>query len=98
MLLSLLSYSSTSASGTKALTMVESSTVSVPLLRPRRLLLPPITSPIAALGAGRGRGRLEGLAAGELEGGVGRVDVVVLAVVEAHLHVDHREAGEEAAG
>ena len=50
MLLSFDSYSSTSASGTNALTTVWSSSVSVPLMRPRRLLMSPMTSPIVSLG------------------------------------------------
>src|SRR3989338_1293948 len=35
---------------------------------------------------------------GDLKGDFRRVDIVILAVVEVHRDVDHREAGEEAAG
>src|SRR6476660_3890954 len=41
-------------------------------------------------------GLLEGLVAGDLERELGRVDVVVGAVLERELHVDHRVAGEHA--
>ena len=45
---------------------------------------------------GHAGGLLEGLVAGDLERELGRVDVVVGAVLERELHVDHRVAGEHA--
>src|SRR6478609_3244099 len=47
-------------------------------------------------GLGHAGGLLEGLVAGDLERELRRVDVVVGAVLEGELHVDHRVAGEHA--
>src|SRR3954447_9977869 len=47
-------------------------------------------------GLGHAGGLLEGLVAGDLEGQLRGVDVVVGAVLEGELHVDHRVAGQHA--
>ena len=83
---------------------------SIPSIWPRRLLRSPITSPMNSSGivtsirmigsriAGSAlrEGVLDGHRAGDLERHLRRVDLVVRAVEERGLDVDHREAGVDA--
>src|SRR3954451_10311788 len=103
-------YPNISDSGTSASTTRSPERSNIDWTWPRRELMSPMTSPrkrsgvvtstlnigSSSTGFARPGGPLEALPAGQLDRQLGGVDVVVGAVLERELHVDHRVAGEHA--
>src|SRR5213076_3401187 len=89
-------YPNISESGTMALMTCEPARCSIPSMRPRREERSPMMVPAKSSGVTTSTAITGSRRTGDLECHFVGVDIVVAAVVERGLHVDHRIAGEDA--